>query len=120
MQAENTHFAASGTANPAVSAGKRIQFSSRAIHSDGERATSAEIAKLQTQESPIPDGLTVPAQAFLRAHQPLRFLFDQALLMLAPCAALLGFSLEHPSARQEKQPDSLPDAVMEDAGAYAE
>ena len=111
MQAEDSHFAASGTADTAVRARKCIQSSSRAILSDGEDASALQPATPQPQESLIPDGLQMPAQTFLRAHQPLRFLLDQALMVLSPCAALLGFQVADPLAQQGKQPNALPEVT---------
>jgi hypothetical protein len=101
MQAENTQFAATGTADTTVRAGKRINPSFRAILQDGEGASSDESANPQKSENPLADGLNVPVRAFLHAHKPLRFFLDQMLLVLAPCAALLGFQIDNPSVSQE-------------------
>lgn len=93
MQAENTHSSASGAARAADCTGKRIFTTSRACAAEQSGAPADELATAQMSTHSFANGITPPARAFAHAHKPLRFLFEQALTLVAPCAAILGIDL---------------------------
>ena len=108
MQAENRHPLASGDATMGARVGKRSTAAPRGNYTSPIGDNSPPFDQSTVQSSAPLEGLDAPLQALTHAHRPLRFLFEQAAVMLSPFAQILGLEatrLSSVSAKPSQEVD---------------